>query len=315
MTIQANLVGLDQPLIVVTVGSTSFKALIESVLDSKFFNSIDRLISSLRSSAGIEEPGKISFIVQVGNVNLDLSDQLIPSFNFKDNLDHHPLTRIEIDRFNQDQSHHLNLTYSHPPPPKLDHPILNQISILIFKFSSSIDRLLSSADLVITHAGAGSILSAIKPIEFRGDRERDHEDLNDRDARGMESIEITPGFSIPITQEYGSKGTPRLFDKRVIIVPNHSLMDDHQIDLAHEISNLGLAHSCQPDELIDTLLKIEKEIKLDGDHHHPRTSSPSIQRPDSPTKPSKLNRNHSNPSNNKFKDLLDQQIHHFWLQQ
>jgi hypothetical protein len=91
--------------------------------------------------------------------------------------------------------------------------------------------------------GAGSILSAIKPATFT------------RPA-ATNQIEITPDYTLQIAADQQLTPTK----PRVIIVPNPELMDNHQIELAHQISQLGLATTCSPESAL-SFLHVSRETE------------------------------------------------------
>ncbi|KAK4702614.1 hypothetical protein P7C70_g3604, partial [Phenoliferia sp. Uapishka_3] len=105
---------------------------------------------------------------------------------------------------------------------------------LIMKFfMPDLEQQIANANLVITHAGAGSILSFIRS-----------------------NSETTP-----------TKRT-------LIIVPNDTLMDSHQADLADEMHNKGWAVVCRgPEDLAETLERLSKtwndEEARDGKADYP----------------------------------------------
>ncbi|PLW40383.1 hypothetical protein PCANC_19580 [Puccinia coronata f. sp. avenae] len=207
----------QQPLllIVVTVGSTRFRSLSQTVISHELTKT---LLQQQQHTLA-----RIQVLIQVGNQELR-KEGLLSQINAE-----------TIRQFNQDcpSISHLSLK----PTPNIE--------FIIFKYSDSIDRLISQAYLVITHAGAGSILSAIKPATFT------------RPA-ATNQIEITPDYTLQIAAEQQLTPTK----PRVIIVPNPELMDNHQIELAHQISQLGLATTCSPDRLIQTI-----QETLDSPHH------------------------------------------------
>ncbi|KAI7962162.1 hypothetical protein MJO28_000256 [Puccinia striiformis f. sp. tritici] len=202
-------------LIVITVGSTHFRPLINSILTNQHQEFINTLLSSTE-----QEKEFTRVLIQIGNHQL--TEQ----------------TTRDANRFNQGSISHVKLN----PTGKLE--------LIIFKYSESIDRLLSHAQLIITHAGAGSILSAIKPIQIAPTATR--------------LIKVTPDYSLDIDDLNPARPKPR-----VIIVPNPELMDNHQVDLADEISNLGLAFTCSIEQLIPTIreaLNPQHSVPLHSDH-------------------------------------------------
>ncbi|KAA1115334.1 N-acetylglucosaminyldiphosphodolichol N-acetylglucosaminyltransferase catalytic subunit alg13 [Puccinia graminis f. sp. tritici] len=195
-------------------------------------------------------------VITVGSTNFEalinklLNNQLIqilPPSNIK----------LLIQIGNQPKPETANLITNH-----------NNIQLVIFNYSDSIDHLLQHANLIITHAGAGSILSAINPIQ--------------PSPLTTTHIQVTPEYTLEI------KPTTTRPKPRVIVVPNPGLMDNHQIDLAQQISNLGLAYSCSIDQLFPTIQKA-----LLGPPPQSSSSSKELD----PT-----------PGPIKFRNLLDQQV-------
>jgi len=194
------LVQRQRLLIVITVGSTKFISLSQTIISQE-------LVTLLSQRP---DPRQIQVLIQIGNQELRQEGLLSKTPN------------ENISQFNHDSLSHLKLS-----------PTAN-IELVIFKYSDKIDQLISQAQLVITHAGAGSILSAIKPTAIS------------RPTATISQIEITPDYSLELSAD-------RLSKPQVIIVPNPELMDNHQTDLAHQISSLGLAITCSTDRLIQTI--------------------------------------------------------------
>ncbi|OAV88807.1 hypothetical protein PTTG_02684 [Puccinia triticina 1-1 BBBD Race 1] len=215
-----------EDIVVVTVGSTRFDQLINTLL-----------APSHAELAGLlgRTPTLTRVLVQIGSQQeLTLEGQAIPIAS------------------------HLSL-----PPSQ-------HIQLTIFRYSDAIDSLLSRARLIITHAGAGSILSAIRPITPAPELQA--------------KLQVTPDLSLDISPTSIKNDKPI-----VIIVPNPGLMDNHQLDLAHQISSLGLAYTCSTDQLLAT-------IKEALNPHH-QSSSNSSELDLDPV-----------PGPTKFRNLLDQQM-------
>eukprot|EP01061_Rhynchopus_euleeides_P007405 TRINITY_DN16457_c0_g2_i1.p2 TRINITY_DN16457_c0_g2~~TRINITY_DN16457_c0_g2_i1.p2 ORF type:complete len:254 (+),score=97.21 TRINITY_DN16457_c0_g2_i1:451-1212(+) len=77
--------------------------------------------------------------------------------------------------------------------------------VKVFEYSQEVPAMLRSASLVLSHAGAGTVLDCL---------------LNDRD---------------------------------LIIVPNETLMSNHQVQLAEELEKYKLVRWCRPGDLLSTL--------------------------------------------------------------
>ncbi|POW17493.1 hypothetical protein PSHT_06343 [Puccinia striiformis] len=209
-------------LIVITVGSTHFRPLINSILTNQHQEFINTLLSSTE-----QEKEFTRVLIQIGNHQL--TEQ----------------TTRDANRFNQGSISHVKLN----PTGKLE--------LIIFKYSESIDRLLSHAQLIITHAGQPVVLSQRWLDSFS------HQ-ANPNRTTATRQIKVTPDYSLDIDELDPTKPKPR-----VIIVPNPELMDNHQVDLADEISNLGLAFTCSIEQLIPTLreaLKPQHSVSLHSDH-------------------------------------------------
>ncbi|GAA5964983.1 hypothetical protein JCM3765_004816 [Sporobolomyces pararoseus] len=82
------------------------------------------------------------------------------------------------------------------------------VQVEITRFANDLEERVGGSDLVISHAGAGSILSFLRP---------------------------------PLPSSSSSKSKER----RLILVPNDTLMDSHQSDLADEMEKKGWATICR----------------------------------------------------------------------
>jgi beta-1,4-N-acetylglucosaminyltransferase len=90
-----------------------------------------------------------------------------------------------------------------------DSPISNKLSqVEYFDYKSSISEFIDSASLIISHAGAGTSLEALRA------------------------------------------------DKKLIVVPNESLLDNHQLELANKLAEEGYCLKASCSELGDALKKI-----------------------------------------------------------
>lgn len=111
--------------------------------------------------------------------------------------------------------------YGKSDPSRLSN-VSKQVEIIKFEYSSSLEPHFSTADVIIAHGGSGTILDSI---------------------RG-------PVFS-------NSGGFP----KRLIVVPNSCLLDNHQSELARELAKSGI---CMNVELHDLSLALSAHWEGSG---------------------------------------------------
>ncbi|GAA5881157.1 hypothetical protein JCM8547_005263 [Rhodosporidiobolus lusitaniae] len=111
------------------------------------------------------------------------------------------------------------------------------LRVEVVRFSSDIEERVGEVQLVISHAGAGSILSFLRPSTSSGS------------PSTLQSTSSAPSAS-----------------RRLILVPNSTLMDSHQSDLADEMSKKGWAIVCErPEDLPVTLELLANEAaRKDG---------------------------------------------------
>jgi len=117
------LVQRQRLLIVITVGSTKFISLSQTIISQE-------LVTLLSQRP---DPRQIQVLIQIGNQELRQEGLLSKTPN------------ENISQFNHDSLSHLKL-----------RPTAN-IELVIFKYSDKIDQLISQAQLVITHAGKSVI--------------------------------------------------------------------------------------------------------------------------------------------------------------
>ncbi|GAA5905804.1 N-acetylglucosaminyldiphosphodolichol N-acetylglucosaminyltransferase catalytic subunit ALG13 [Sporobolomyces salmoneus] len=91
----------------------------------------------------------------------------------------------------------------------MDKRTVEGVSVEVVRFTNDLEERVGQSDLVISHAGAGSILSFLRPL--------------------------------PNSQSTSKKGKQR----QLILVPNDTLMDSHQSDLADEMKKKGWAKICR----------------------------------------------------------------------
>lgn len=117
--------------------------------------------------------------------------------------------------------------------PNLPQPLTNESSarsptVDSFAYSASLAPKLASADIVVTHCGAGSVFEALS------------------------------------------------MSRHVVAVPNRSLMDDHQTELAEALAGslrVGQVGQDVVDQVILTCADIHNGIEAKGDSDVPRNSS------------------------------------------
>ncbi|POY71051.1 hypothetical protein BMF94_5977 [Rhodotorula taiwanensis] len=98
------------------------------------------------------------------------------------------------------------------------------VRLEVFRFAGDLEEQVGNADLVVSHAGAGSLLSFIRPLSTSGGS--------------------SPG---------------RAAHRKLVLVPNSTLMDSHQSDLAEEMDKKGWATICwTPEDLPPTLRGLGK---------------------------------------------------------
>ncbi|BGP56125.1 hypothetical protein JCM8202_005892 [Rhodotorula sphaerocarpa] len=102
-----------------------------------------------------------------------------------------------------------------------------QGELVVVRFADDLEAQVGQADLVVSHAGAGSLLSFLRPLPLQA--------------------ESDPSAS--------SSPQPRA--RTLVLVPNSTLMDSHQSDLAEEMDKKGWATVCwKPEDLPITLRKL-----------------------------------------------------------
>ncbi|GAA5971143.1 hypothetical protein JCM8115_003073 [Rhodotorula mucilaginosa] len=105
------------------------------------------------------------------------------------------------------------------------------LELHVLRFATDLEEQVGQTDLVVSHAGAGSILSFLRPL----------------------------GSS-------ASPATRPVSDRTLVLVPNSTLMDSHQSDLAEEMNRKGWATVCwSTDELAMTLRGLAAKKQAHGD--------------------------------------------------
>ncbi|BGP25268.1 UDP-N-acetylglucosamine transferase subunit ALG13 [Rhodotorula toruloides] len=105
------------------------------------------------------------------------------------------------------------------------------LQVEVVKFLGDLEERVGKADLVVSHAGAGSILSFLRPLDS----------------------------SSPASQ-------PTATRRQLVLVPNSTLMDSHQSDLADEMEKKGWAVVCRrPEGLSETLENLASRAEHRGE--------------------------------------------------
>lgn len=106
----------------------------------------------------------------------------------------------------------------------------------VVRFLGDLEAKVGEADLVVSHAGASFILafSALSSIL-------------DIDSAGAGSILsfVRPLTPSPSSSSPSAPSTPSQSHRRLVLVPNSTLMDSHQSDLAGEMEQKGWAVVCR----------------------------------------------------------------------
>ncbi|GAA5863981.1 hypothetical protein JCM3774_004443 [Rhodotorula dairenensis] len=95
------------------------------------------------------------------------------------------------------------------------------LRLRILRFANDLEEQVGQAHLVVSHAGAGSILSFLRPLTESADAPTAHQ----------------------------------LEDRALVLVPNSTLMDSHQADLAEEMNKKGWATVCWSTEDLPVTLR------------------------------------------------------------
>lgn len=161
--------------------------------------------------------------VTVGTTRFDGLIHTVLSSNFLDELLKYGLYHSMAIQFGNSSCEHGETSFVHP---KAKSPVkshsksttknnTNQNSLLInlFKFKPSLNQDMMDADLIISHAGSGSML---------------------------ESLDL---------------------GKKLIVVVNDSLMDNHQLELATKLHDEGYLVSCCVEDLMRNIVQIKAERK------------------------------------------------------
>ncbi|GAA5890721.1 hypothetical protein JCM8208_004973 [Rhodotorula glutinis] len=125
------------------------------------------------------------------------------------------------------------------------------LTVQVVRFLGDLEDKVGEADLVVSHAGAGSILSFLRPL---------------------------PSSTASTSTSSSSSSLPH---RRLVLVPNSTLMDSHQADLADEMESQGWAVVCrESSDLVHTLEQLAKEAQQGGETQHgfPELDTGKVQR-------------------------------------
>ncbi|GAA5896455.1 hypothetical protein JCM6882_001018 [Rhodosporidiobolus microsporus] len=113
------------------------------------------------------------------------------------------------------------------------------VEVEVVRFASDVEERVGKAEVVVSHAGAGSILSFLRPL--------------------------------PSTSSTNSSSSTSTAPRRqLILVPNSTLMDSHQSDLAEEMQKKGWAIVCErPEDLTAALNKLVQANENEKDLPEP----------------------------------------------
>ncbi|GAA6043600.1 hypothetical protein JCM8097_008280 [Rhodosporidiobolus ruineniae] len=123
------------------------------------------------------------------------------------------------------------------------------VRVEVVRFKSDIEDEVGRADLVVSHAGAGSILSFLRPLPA--------------------SSSSSAMSSVPSTTAPRSNTTKQ--PRQLLLVPNSTLMDSHQSDLADEMRKKGWAVVCErPEDLPAALAGLAGETSEKDELEEPK---------------------------------------------
>ncbi|GAA5988186.1 hypothetical protein JCM10908_002101 [Rhodotorula pacifica] len=118
------------------------------------------------------------------------------------------------------------------------------LQLRIVRFADDLEEQVGRADMVVSHAGAGSILSFLRPLS--------------NSTRSTVS------------------------NRTLVLVPNSTLMDSHQSDLAEEMDKKGWATICwKTEDLPAALLKLASHAETPrsaADNAFPKVDEGKVQR-------------------------------------
>lgn len=207
----------------VTVGSTSFDDLVAAVLDDRFLSALS-------------EAGYATLVVQHGRCTRAIADRLrVVSAQLQGLASerHMPSTGHTSGALHTSESRSL-------------------VEVQAFDYTPDLRSCIERSSLVISHAGAGSVLEVLSPA----DASRGTSSLRSTRASTQPGATSTPAKSTAMST---STSTPRpssrstseavaaAGEKILIVVPNQSLMDNHQVELAQALAHDDVVLSCGAD--------------------------------------------------------------------
>ena len=127
----------------------------------------------------------------------------------------------------------------------------------VYPFKPSLEHDMQNADLIISHAGAGSIMEGLAQCRLRNSNRNGHGNGHENE-HGHESIS-SAGTRTRSTCEW----------KKLVVVINDKLMDNHQMELAGALASRGyLMMLMNPSQLLglgNTGNNTDADIDTDAD--------------------------------------------------
>ena len=200
--------------IFITVGTTLFEALIECVTDSLFLNLIaqhgyDRLIIQYGK-------GTMPILPRTGKMDsITINRDSMKGKGGDDNEDKRGIYKItnEANQNDKDDS------FQH---------VIKEIEWEIYRFKASLEEDMNNADLIISHAGAGSIMEGLEHCRRRNSQNQ---------QKQFHDI------------------------KKLVVVINDILMDNHQCELAYALEKRKFLFVLSKPEM---LLQVEKMQNIEN---------------------------------------------------
>ncbi|GAA6051117.1 hypothetical protein JCM3770_004723 [Rhodotorula araucariae] len=124
------------------------------------------------------------------------------------------------------------------------------LRVEVVRFLRDLEERVGEADVVVSHAGAGSILSFLRPLP-------------------------------PPASSHPPSDLDTCPHRQLVLVPNSTLMDSHQADLADEMENKGWAVVCrEPRQLSETLQRLSNKVRVDvaPEDNYPALDKGQVQR-------------------------------------
>lgn len=202
----------------VTVGTTLFDPLIEAICTPSFLH---KLISH----------GYTHVIIQYGKGSM-------PPIATLSNSNSDP-------EQNKSHSHSQSILQGFYPT---NDTSLGSIHWQVYPFKPSLEQDVKNADLILSHAGAGSIMEGLSHCHSRNTSTTTnttiHHNHNDN---------TTPTHNDNTT-------TPHNNDKKMVVVINDGLMDNHQMELAEALAKRGYLMM-----LTAPIILLENDCRVVGD--------------------------------------------------